>query len=103
MVSKDLVDDDGVEAVLVVDEDPAIARVQDRVFGIGDVVRAPQMPENGSDGPEETLRLLELTDVGWRVTLPNSPSAKVRPRKDGWIVEQPRRKKPSQWFGYSKC
>ena len=36
------------------------------VLGIGDLVRAPKLSADGSSGDEETLRLVERDEFGWR-------------------------------------
>jgi len=77
------------------------------VLGIGDLVRAPKLSADGSSGDEETLRLVERDEFGWRAVRADMQSARVRHRSGdspGWIVEQPLRK-PGQWtkwFGISK-
>ena len=71
-------------------------------FDVGDIVRAPRLLTEGTDEREDTLRLSEFTELGWRASLVDFNAAKVRQRKDVWIVEQPLRDPASRWFGYSR-
>jgi len=70
--------------------------------GVGDVVQAPQLLADGCLGSVATLRVEEIMDHGYRVSLVDFAAAKVQKRRDGWIVLQPRREQATKWFGYSK-
>ena len=71
----------------------------------GDVIQAPKLREDGTNGPQETLRLVAQDATGWQAQRLVFAEAKVRTRggsSPGWIVEQPQRHPATKWFGHSR-